>query len=241
MEQETTKSAMPGGRSPWMHLVLVCLFASILPQAGSATPLVYEDLDFGDAPSPIYPTLLAEDGARHMIGPGLWLGDVIDAEFDGLPSPLADGDDLHGIPDDEDGILFVSPLIPGATAEISVSASGHGFVNAWIDFAGDGDWHDAGDNIFADVPLVPGVSVLSISVPTSAVIGTTYARFRLNSYGGLSATGLAFDGEVEDYQVSIVPEPRTAPLVGLGLLVLAAAGSSRQLWRARIDGQLPGG
>ncbi len=30
------------------------------------------DLDFGDAPDPLYPTLLASNGARHMIIPGTW-------------------------------------------------------------------------------------------------------------------------------------------------------------------------
>jgi hypothetical protein len=41
-------------------------------------------------------------------------------------------------------------------------------------------------------------------VPLTAQAGTTYARFRFSSAGGLSFDGEALDGEVEDYQVTIV-------------------------------------
>ncbi len=41
-------------------------------------------------------------------------------------------------------------------------------------------------------------------MPADAVAGTTYARFRLSSAGGLLSDGLAPNGEVEDYQVQII-------------------------------------
>ncbi len=41
-------------------------------------------------------------------------------------------------------------------------------------------------------------------MPASAVPGETYARFRCSSSGGLLPTGVAADGEVEDYLVTIV-------------------------------------
>ena len=64
-------------------------------------------LDFGDAPDPSYPTLLANDGARHVaIGPRL--GTYRDTELDGQPSATAAGDDLDRTPDDEDGVVFTS-------------------------------------------------------------------------------------------------------------------------------------
>ena len=49
-------------------------------------------LDFGDAPSP-YPTLLANDGARHVYDQAYQLGPSIDFETDGQPSATALGDD----------------------------------------------------------------------------------------------------------------------------------------------------
>jgi hypothetical protein len=56
----------------------------------------------GDAPDPGYPTLLANDGARHVVlstGPILYLGLIPpDTEVDGQPSNAATGDG-----EDEDG------------------------------------------------------------------------------------------------------------------------------------------
>ena len=40
--------------------------------------------------------------------------------------------------------------------------------------------------------------------PADAVDGQTVGRFRFSSLGGLRPTGLALDGEVEDYAVNIL-------------------------------------
>ena len=45
--------------------------------------------------------------------------------------------------------------------------------------------------------------VTSPFVPPDSVAGTTFARIRISTAGGLSPTGPAFDGEVEDYAVTI--------------------------------------
>ena len=161
-------------------------------------------LDFGDAPDPTYPTLLTADGARHVLGSGLCLGTSVDAETDGLPDPNAVGDDNAG-DDDEDGARFTSVLRAGGTATVEVTASGSGLLNAWIDFNGDGDWDDAGEQIFTDVSVTAGPNSLSFTVPDGAA-GTagTFGRFRLSGSAGLPYDGLAIDGEVEDYRVPIV-------------------------------------
>lgn len=163
--------------------------------------------DYGDAPGP-YPTLEADDGARHIHLPGFYLGAGADVELDGLPSPLADGDDLDD-GDDEDGVFFEGgPLAPGDPAyPVRVTASLPGLLDAWIDFNRDGDWDDAGEQIFASAVLQSGANGIGFPVPVSAVTGTTYARFRFSTFGGLTYEGLAIDGEVEDYQVTIaVPQ-----------------------------------
>ena len=58
--------------------------------------------------------------------------------------------------------------------------------------------------IFTDTPLVAGNNVLTVHVPVTAATDT-YARFRVSTAGGLQPTGLAADGEVEDYRVEIAP------------------------------------
>ncbi len=159
-----------------------------------------EELDFGDAPDPTYPTLLAI-GARHILDGVTFLGSSVDAEPDGQPDAAAMGDDNDGN-DDEDGVLFVCPLIPGEQGAIYVNASVSGFFNGWLDFDANGSW-DASEQIFTDESLISGWNSLNFSVPLSALPGNTFARFRFDTNGGLGVTGLASDGEVEDYRVEI--------------------------------------
>ena len=175
--------------------------------------------DFGDAPDPGYPTLLASNGARHLMGSGVYLGTCVDAELDGQPSASSDGDDSSGslltfgtcsvAGDDENGVTFTTALNPGNNAGINVTVSSACTLSAWIDFNADGDWTDAGEDIFpGGQALAAGVNPLSFSVPTGSSIGTTFSRFRVTTEGAVSFTGLASDGEVEDYSVAIsaIPE-----------------------------------
>jgi uncharacterized repeat protein (TIGR01451 family) len=170
--------------------------------------------DFGDAPeSEGYPTLLASKGARHIIANisdnecnavYAFLGDGVDAESDGQPDINALGDDIHGINDDEDGVTFEEPLVPCEEIDITVVASVQGYLDAWIDFNDDGDWDDAGEQIFDSVLLSAGSNSLKFTVPCSAAItDLTYARFRFSAAGNLGYYGGASDGEVEDYALSI--------------------------------------
>ena len=181
-------------------------------------------LDLGDAPSP-YPTLLADDGASHEVtADGPRLGSVVDTETNGQPgTPLAMGDDNPGpTPDDEDAFPFnknvgvhITPVFPmGESPRVFLRASGPisaaGVLNAWVDFNHDGDWDDAGEQIFTDEPVINGINMLTSSeVPTTGGVaaGETYARFRITEFadeGGGSPTGNAVNGEVEDYLVSVV-------------------------------------
>jgi hypothetical protein len=181
-------------------------------------PEIPVEMDFGDAPDPTYPTLLASGGARHVIVPGIQLGQLIDAEGDGQPTVPANGDDTNGV-DDEDGVKFLSPLGVGQVTFADVFTPGPGFLNLWIDFGGDGSWNDPGDHVLVDF-FLPGALVnVAIPTPASAVPGPTYARFRFSRQAGLGPTGPAINGEVEDYAVRIYTptgnEPATPKRVQL--------------------------
>jgi hypothetical protein len=177
------------------------------------TIVVGSGLDYGDAPAP-YPTLLANNGARHQIVGDFFLGSSVDIDFDGQPNSDATGDDSNGV-DDEDGVVVTQALTGGYGGAISVTASADGFLDAWIDFNRDGDWNDAGEQIFTRRALQQGANLLNVAVPGSASPGTTFARFRFSSQGGLAATGLAEDGEVEDYQIQLLANPWRNPSNGL--------------------------
>jgi hypothetical protein len=165
--------------------------------------------DYGDAPDEGYRTLLASNGARHTIVPGVFLGGTVDAESNGRPNATATGDDAGTA--DEDGVVFTSSLHVGQDATLEVAASTGGYLNAWIDFDADGRFGDREDAIFVDRALTRGVNRLSFPVPATAVSGWTFARFRFSTRGLLSSYGPAEDGEVEDYCVQIVEsfDPKT--------------------------------
>jgi hypothetical protein len=174
-------------------------------------------VDYGDAPAP-YPTSSA-NAASHPIVAGFALGAAVDAEPGGQPSGAADGDDNIGVPDDEDGVVFNAPVSIGGNVSLTVTASKlgvaagqvAGFLDAFIDFNRDGDWDEPSDRIFASRVLNVGANSISFNVPATASLGSTFARFRFSSTGGLNATGAASDGEVEDYQVVVGGPPWQNP------------------------------
>ena len=183
--------------------------------ASDTLDIVQQELDFGDVPdSTTHPTLLANDGARHVLGSGLFLGSGVDAEEDGQPNATATGDDVVDRAD-EDGIDLPARLGTGQTVMVDVTASGAGRLNAWIDLDNNGDWDGTGEQFLTDRAISDVVTPISITIPTSAkVTDRTYVRFRFDSDGGLSYDGLAADGEVEDYAVEIfdaTPPELTAP------------------------------
>jgi large repetitive protein len=182
--------------------------------------------DYGDAPQ-TYGTAGA-GAARHKVdplAPPLMLGQCVDTEPDGQPSVGADGDDTHAGTsrigncfNDEDGVTFPTPIVACAPAQVSVFVTGTGGkLDAWMDFAQSGTFSTAGNQIFTSQAVTPGVNLLTFTVPCSAKVGTSYARFRLSSAGGLGPTGTANDGEVEDYLITLVEHP----LIGLAKEVLS--------------------
>ncbi|MCL4201298.1 MAG: pre-peptidase C-terminal domain-containing protein [Pirellulaceae bacterium] len=190
----------------------------------SFTVFIGIGMDYGDAPAP-YPTLRADNGARHVIVEGFSLGNLITLDADGQPSAGADADQ------GDDGVFFdaSTPLIPNRNYNITVATSGIGTVvpfgvlDAWIDWNRDGDWNDSGERIISGFQLTPSIvtngrfTFRTIdgtlgSVPPGAVAGDTYARFRLSTTGSSSPMGEVSDGEVEDYRVTIVSNPWQNPV-----------------------------
>jgi len=176
--------------------------------------------DYGDAADPDYPTLLASDGARHT-PTGPMLGTLRDNETEGQPTAAGNGDDNDGINDD-DGVSF-GALTVGRNANVTVTASGGAVLDAWMDFNDNGSWADAGEQVFTSEPLVAGANHLTVAVPVNASGGDTFARFRLSSSGGLSYTGRADDGEVEDYKITLHDDSGESACHGGSHTITAAA------------------
>lgn len=166
--------------------------------------------DFGDAPAKY-------GSADHVIDLSHYMGSSVDEETANQPSTSADADDRNGV-DDEDGVIFPT-LTRGLTASIRVTLVGSAYLNVWIDWNGDGDFSDSGERILSDGLRSSGTVNLSVTVPSTAIISApTFARFRFGprstskpTYG---SSGSASYGEVEDYQITILCNPPSAPTVG---------------------------
>ncbi len=184
------------------------------------------ELDYGDAPDPLsttagrYPTKHENDGARHVLGSitPILLGSGITADTNGTPTADALGDvGDDGITFDSDTLATRGKFNRNIFTNVTVTLSSPGYADAWIDFNADGDWDDPGEKILDSVRFTSSTltRTFQVTVPAIAPIPagptTTFARFRSSSTGGLVPTGLAVDGEVEDYAVIIVPgTPPTA-------------------------------
>jgi len=166
-------------------------------------------LDFGDAPLP-YPTTGAA-AASHETPTLVWLGGAPDAEPGGQPHPSALGDDNDGT-DDEDGVVFPAPLIPGqasvvqVTVVIAIPFINGAFVQGWVDFDQSGSW-EAAEMVLDSLYLPTGSFPIGFAVPADATPGDTFARFRISLASGLPPTGAGPAGEVEDVMVTIENPP----------------------------------
>ncbi|MCM2371003.1 tail fiber protein [Aporhodopirellula aestuarii] len=191
------------------------------------------ELDFGDAP--------ASYGEVFHVGLGAHLGPARDIEASTFFTADADGDDNH-VTDDEDGVTFPSTLVQGQQATILVELQDPGATNlldAWIDFDQNGLF-EASEEIASGRDLGPtaGTKSLSFDIPTGASVGDTFARFRLSSAGTSGPTGVAVDGEVEDYKIAIAADvgPLTIDLpAGSGTSILTRDGNEFVITRGGVE------
>ncbi len=101
-----------------------------------------------------------------------------------------------------------SDLNKGTSYTLSVTPTWTGTqynegISAWIDFNQDGDFTDAGEQIFSNAPSQTSPISGSISIPNSALTGETRLRVSMK-YNGTPTSCETFDyGEVEDYTVNI--------------------------------------
>ncbi len=185
-----------------------------------------QPMDFGDLFAP-YPTLFANNGARHTITPDLFIGPLVpDVEADGQPTTAANGDDNTDT-DDEDG-LIAPVIIAGGSNNLSVKTTNNAGKAAklWAfgDWNHDGDFADANEVASALVPIGTNTITLTFNVPNEAITATpTAIRLRLSTEDALGPAGYAPDGEVEDY---LVPVHQPGGLIDFGDLPDLIAGSA---------------
>ncbi|HSJ56203.1 MAG TPA: GEVED domain-containing protein, partial [Anaerolineae bacterium] len=163
----------------------------------------YEAIDYDDLPDNNYNTLVASEGAGHVVG-DLWLGASVNTESNGWSDPLAASDTS------DNGITFASQSwTPGATVDLTATVTGDdGYLVGWFDWDGNGSFGTGEMVIFGNVSS--GDNPLQVTVPADASNPNNYIyiRFRLydrTSLTSISPTGLADNGEVEGYRRDFYP------------------------------------
>ena len=117
----------------------------------------------------------------------------------------ASGSTISILADDEDGVTFKG-VFNAASNPVTVTArsSGAGMLDAWMDWNGDGDFTDVGEQFIVNQPVQAGANNFTLTTPVTAVPGFVNARFRLSTLGSTLAGGVAIGGEVEDYIVEVI-------------------------------------
>lgn len=176
--------------------------------------------DYGDLPDLAngttnhmdYETYDSTGGPSHVIIDGLFLGDTVDIDNDGVPDGNALGDDNDGLIDDEDGVnIFPSlNIIPGGTIKLPITMTNTtgelAYLEAWIDWNGDGDFDDPNEMVENIDNIGNGIfsNTMIINVPTDAVTNTLVGfRVRYSNTDDMTPYGRVNSGEVEDYLIGI--------------------------------------
>ena len=161
--------------------------------------------DFGDLPD-TYGTTLNENGARHALpsstNPSIYMGSSVTHENEGRPSANAHLDGADDGVDLNNSNLQDATINAGSDATFKVTVKGNGYLNAWIDWNGDGDFEDSSEQIANNISNEGNLITFTIQAPSNKTL-TSYARFRYSSEPDLNSTGYAINGEVEDYRIYI--------------------------------------
>ncbi len=162
-----------------------CAVAPVIDESVPATT------DYGDAPDS-YGTTLFSNGARHAIS-DIYLGSNITTEHNAKVYPKADQDD---------GIVFITPLLAGSDSLIQVQTTGSGYLNIWGDWNRDGQFSHS-EKLIYDKYMTGSTEVFLVNTPLSALNGFTWVRARFTSIASIVANGGVPDGEVEDYRIIV--------------------------------------
>jgi len=162
-----------------------CAVAPVIDDSVPATT------DYGDAPDS-FGTTLFSNGARHGSSDN-YLGNSISFEHTAKVYPSVDQDD---------GLVFLTPLIAGIDSLLQVQATGSGYLNVWGDWNRDGIFA-SNEKLISDRYISDATEVFLVESPFGALSGFTWVRARLSSIAGIVSYGGVSDGEVEDYRVLV--------------------------------------
>lgn len=199
--------------------------------------VVAPNMDFGDH--------AAFPSASSQFSDLLRIGASVDAEASQTVNTTATGDDATGS-DDEDGVTVPATMTLGQNATISVNVhnlSGvQGYLNGWVDFNNNGSLTDSGEQILSNQAVDTGTAdetrTISFTVPITAAVGASSARFRLTSVSSPGPDGADGLGEVEDIAVTFVAPPSRDYGDLLTFPSASSLSTTKLLMGAKVDSEL---
>lgn len=167
------------------------------------TIILGNGFDYGDAPEPKYTSSQANGGPRHELSDNLRLGVTVTPESDAVANngDLDDGVNVRGV---------IYAGFEDANFDVKVSPDNGPFVvDYWVDWNNNGVFESSEKGArFTSNSAAALVSFsLLIEAPSTAVVGQTFARFRLTRDGIDSPVGDAPNGEVEDILIQVQGNP----------------------------------
>ena len=173
-------------------------------------------VDFGFTPEVDYPDYLRPDNpcdnpACHILSENLYLGSSVNGDSPNSEDPNANSDTDNGI-SLNDNLQFVASNTINIPVTIYNNTGNVAYLRMWMDWNGDGDFEDAGEQIEDTTHASTGTSdvvYVTVTIPATVVQNQNIAlRTRLSTDDVDSAdpcgTGsCAADGEVEDYLIQI--------------------------------------
>jgi len=182
-----------------------------------------QNIDYPDYNDPDNP---CASPACHIISSEIFLGNGVSSELATLSDTLANSDIDDGI-----SILPKMQFTIGNTINLPVSiynnTASDAYLRIWIDWNGDGDFEDAGEQVENNTYPSTGTALnkvhVSIAIPKTANQTKQIAlRARLSTDDINSATPCgtgtcAADGEVEDYLIEVECPAVVCPPVQLGI------------------------
>ncbi len=196
--------------TPLQYALDISAPASItLSATGIAVPQ-----DFGDAADAFngtsngnYQTRNLDLGPVHYLTNALRIGPLVTSETDAAIQTGDSGDD--GLVSPSKSLLLSPGQAPSVAVKVTNQTGRQATLHGWIDYNGDGTFDSLTESASVLVPDGTAGSSVTLSfpiVPVDALSQTVYARFRLSTDASASSpTGIAIDGEVEDYVAHIRP------------------------------------
>ncbi len=189
--EELDYSDAPASYGTAFHVVNSSFLGGIFPDGNKDLSTLSNTLDVDKA---------------TLVDPLLVLGTDIDVEpsaYSVTAGTNPNGDDTNGA-DDEDGLVSVNWTTCQAVVAVKNQTATPATLYLWIDANRNGVF-DSNERVTANAPAsTTGNITLSLSPLLGLVTGTNYyMRLRLSTTTGLTATGFAADGEVEDHWVNI--------------------------------------